>query len=537
MLPVHATILPLSLTDNGQATGTAPPSETALEHAVRAQCDALIRTATACDPRGGGPTFFAFEQGMIPQVYALARLVLTLFLCVREQRERARTPERVEQHGRKFERRPAQPRNLSTFFGVVRYFRTYLHGAHGHGFHPVDVALGLTTDRLSLHLLSLAARLATTLSFALVHKALGWFVGAAPSTEVIEHAVLGLGRRTQAWFERAPAPADDGEILVMMVDSKGAPTATESELQRRRGPRRPNPFPNSPRHRGRACRAHYGSKPRRRKGDKSKNAKMATLVVMYTLRRMPGSAGQPAWLQGPINRRVYASFAPKRHAFEIARREADKRGFTAASGKLIQIVMDGDQVLTDYAHEYFPDALLTVDVIHVLEYLWTAAECLYHEGSTELATWIETQKERLYGGREREIVAELKCRWLTIPLTGPGNKGRRARLAQAIGYVEKRLPQMNYHDLRARDLELGSGAAEGAVKNVIGARFDFGGMRWIRERAEALLQLRCIEANGDWEAFITWVHDATRQQALATGELGRFQERLPGPLPTLAEAA
>ena len=41
-------------------------------------------------------------------------------------------------------------------------------------------------------------------------------------------------------------------------------------------------------------------------------------------------------------------------------------------------------------------------------------------------------------------------------------------------------------------------------------------MRWIKERAEALLQLRCIEINGDWDAFIEFVHDQLQQQATKT---------------------
>ena len=48
---------------------------------------------------------------------------------------------------------------------------------------------------------------------------------------------------------------------------------------------------------------------------------MTTLVVMYTLQREIGPDGQP-FLKGPINRWQYASYAPKRHAFAIARREA-----------------------------------------------------------------------------------------------------------------------------------------------------------------------------------------------------------------------
>ena len=42
-----------------------------------------------------------------------------------------------------------------------------------------------------------------------------------------------------------------------------------------------------------------------------------------------------------------------------------------------------------------------------------------------------------------------------------------------------------------------TGTVEGVVNYVIAKRFDSGGMRWIKERAEHLLQLRCIEVNGD----------------------------------------
>jgi hypothetical protein len=53
----------------------------------------------------------------------------------------------------------------------------------------------------------------------------------------------------------------------------------------------------------------------------------------------------------------------------------------------------------------------------------------------------------------------------------------------------------------------------GAVNYVIAERFDSGGMRWIKERAEPLLQLRCIEINGGWDKFISHVHDKTSAQA------------------------
>ncbi|MBI3183218.1 MAG: hypothetical protein HYZ28_13860 [Myxococcales bacterium] len=527
----RSTVLPLSLVSNANCAGARPPTGEELRREIRARVDALLEFTTT-EAASEAIAFKAFETALIPRVFELGRLFIALFLCLGAERERLPQGD-LEVAGQKFRRRPPQPRNLNTFFGVVRYWRTYLLGpatAGGRrGFHPLDVKLGLTADRLSMNLLSLATRLATKLSYAQARVVLGWFFLQAPSTEVIEQAVLGLGRRTAEWFESAPPPEGDGEVLIALFDSKASPTATEQELRRRRGKRRKSRA-RSPRHRGRERRGYYGSKPRRKKGDKSKNGRAATMVVMYTLKR----SGR--YLLGPINRRFYASFAPKRHAFEIARREANKRGFTVGSGKLIQIVTDGDDDLALYAKEYFPGAIHTLDVMHALEYLWTAGECLYREGGKELAAWMDQQKKRLYEGGIERILAELKRRLDAIPLTGPGNKGKRERLTGAIEYLGKRVHQMNYGDLFAGDLEIGSGAVEGAIKNIIGARFDKGGMRWIRERAEALLQLRCIEMNGDWERFIDRVHDQTRRTQQRGCRL-RLQEATPAPLPKLAEAA
>ncbi|MBU0679000.1 MAG: hypothetical protein KJ626_12890 [Verrucomicrobia bacterium] len=395
----------------------------------------------------------------------------------------------------------------------------------------MDITLGLSGDRFSWNVLSLSARLATKMSFAEARKTVGLFLPDVPSTEVTQQTVLGLGKFTGQWFADLPPPEGDGEVLVIMIDSKGAPTATETELRRRRGKRRRRKAAPSPRHRGRGRRAGYTKKPRRKKGDKSKNAKMATLVVMYTLRR------QGPLLLGPINRWIYASFAPKEHAFQIALREANKRGFTKESGRLIQLVTDGDLDLDCYARRYFPDAIRTIDVMHVIEKLWSAGEALFPEVSEELKRWVERQKKRLYGGKEALIVKELRCELERKPKTGPGNKGKRARLKKTIVYIEKRLDQMKYKDVRALDLEIGSGMVEGAVKNVIGARCDHGGMRWIKERAEALLHLRCIEINGQWDAFVRSVHDRLMAEGSAKGRRQRLQTQSPSPLPVVHKVA
>jgi hypothetical protein len=115
-------------------------------------------------------------------------------------------------------------------------------------------------------------------------------------------------------------------------------------------------------------------------------------------------------------------------------------------------------------------------------------------------------------------VKEIDKRLALLPKKGPGMKRRRERLGKIREYLDKRLDKMDYKTLNDQDLEISSGAVEGAVNYVIAKRFDSGGMRWIKERSEALLQLRCIEVNNDWDAFISYVHDKTSRQARLLNE-------------------
>jgi len=166
-----------------------------------------------------GEDFKSFERKLMELVWKLGRIAVVLFLTHRQ--ERGEAAGRLSRGGRIFRGAPAQPRNLNTLFGVVRYWRRYMREVTSrgerHGFYPLDEELGLTGDRMSLALMVVAARLALKLSFAEARTTLGMFVPCAPSTEVIEKTVLGLGRHTAAWFESAPAPEEEGEVLVIQI--------------------------------------------------------------------------------------------------------------------------------------------------------------------------------------------------------------------------------------------------------------------------------------------------------------------------------
>ena len=507
-----------------------PPTPDELEKQLMDQAEELATYAR--DPRTGEEEvpFRQFERSIVGQVFGIGCTAVALFLASCQARLGPRIPRWLVRGGRTFERKGPRHRRIMTWFGSVRYWRTYMLEKDapngGHGFFPLDQEVGLTSDRFGFNLLSVTVRLATTVSFATAKSTAEMFLPEVPATEVIEQATLGFGRFTSPWFEYAPAPEGDGDVLVILFDGKGTPQATEQELELRRQPWKDRPRAASPRHRGRQNRGQRPKKKRRKPNDKSKNARMATMVVMYTLRT------HGLELHGPINKWHYASFAPKKHAFAIAWREATKRGFDPDGDDVIQIVTDGDPDLARYSRIFFPHAIHTLDIIHVVERLWKAGSCLFEARSEALGTWVEEQKDLLYAGRIAEVIAELRNQRRSL-CRSQKNELRRERLKDHIDYLKPRIHMMNYHELVDQDLEIGSGAVEGAVKHIIGKRCDQGGMRWIVERNEAVVQLRCIEVNGDWERFAAFVHDRIGKQQVDDLCRVRLQQKEPEPLPTL----
>jgi hypothetical protein len=141
--------------------------------------------------------------------------------------------------------------------------------------------------------------------------------------------------------------------------------------------------------------------------------------------------------------------------------------------------------------------------------------------------------ELLLAGRIEELLTRPRALHKRIPRYRPNTKRKRETIAEQIAYLEPRAEMLRYDEYRQQDLVLASGAVEGAARYVVGERFDCAGMRWISERSEPLLQLRCIELNGDWDAFLDWLSQQTSQELQGTE---RVQSRTQHPV-QLAKAA
>jgi len=371
---------------------------------------------------------------------------------------------------------------------------------------PFDREIGLAAGRMSLGVHLTVALLAAKMPFQEARDVLNEFGGYAPSTRAMHGIVDGLGPMAAQFMQALPAPEDDGDILVIECDHKGAPHMgpEEHRLRRKKHTKRARGLSKRQHRRARRQRK---TQERKKKGDKSKNARMATIGVVYTLRRTADGG-----VEGPINRRVFGTFKGARRLFEQLKREAVKRGY---GQKETLFLADGESQLWRLQQDFFPLATPCLDWYHLCEYLWTAASAVYRAtsktGKAERKAWVQARQDELRTSNVDDVLAALTELRDKIGRSGPGTKARRKNVDKAITYIDNHRDLMPYQDLMARDLVIGTGNIEGAAKH-IGGRLDGSGMRWSKERSEHVLALRCVLASHEWAGFARHVERTHEQR-------------------------
>lgn len=462
-------------------TTTIEATRTEVQHAF----ERALGLADSADRK----RFWDFERELWSAMLELGRALVMLFLSRQAGRPR---PAEYSHDGRRFSLNRERRSAFGTRFGKVEFTRKVgspLDDESTAADLPIDRELGLCSG-FSLGVAMALTRLCAQLAFAPARNTFRYFCEWTPSTRATLRIVDAVGAQARPFLEQLPPPKGDGDFLVAQVDGRGAPMISEREYQRRRKQRLKRRRGTKRAHR--RVRRKSAQRPRRKKGEKSKNAKVAIVGVLYTLRRTPDGR------EGPINKRICATFESHEALFIWLQREAIKRGYGI---KPFLFLADGSDHIWRLQQKYLPLALTCLDWIHAIEKVWNTGECFYSEGSAALRNWVATQAKRLREGNLREVIHELADALRRIPKTGPGNKNRRKRLAKTINHFFEHRHRMQYDLLRAQDLDIGTGAVEGAVRNLVAMRLDGPGMRWGRGRAEHVLHLRCVLINGLWEEF------------------------------------
>lgn len=158
-------------------------------------------------------------------------------------------------------------------------------------------------------------------------------------------------------------------------------------------------------------------------------------------------------------------------------------------------VSDAAEWLDGIQQMQFPLVERIVDVFHAEEYLWDVANAFYQKGTAEARQWAENKVQQL-----RE--ADQKGLQKSLAHMRPKNPEQKQALEDARRYFKNHGHKMDYPRYIKKGLHIGSGIAEAACKHVIQSRFKRSGMRWSRQGAEKLLQLRVAYLNGQWQQVV-----------------------------------
>jgi hypothetical protein len=148
----------------------------------------------------------------------------------------------------------------------------------------------------------------------------------------------------------------------------------------------------------------------------------------------------------------------------------------------------------------------------VLEYLWKAAWCLHAAADPAAEDWVAVKALAVLAGDSARAAAEITAEAETAGLTADQRHGADT----CVRYLTSKHEFLRYDQALAAGWPIATGVIEGACRHLIGDRLDITGARWGLEGAEAILTLRAVISNGDFEEYWRF-HLAREHQRLYSG--------------------
>ena len=146
------------------------------------------------------------------------------------------------------------------------------------------------------------------------------------------------------------------------------------------------------------------------------------------------------------------------------------------------------------------EVTIVCDFIHVLEYLWGAAWCFFDEGDPAAEAWVAEKGLAVLEGKAGLVAGAIARKATALGL----DKQRRKKADDCTRYLKNKRPYLDYPKPLTKGWPIATGVIEGACRHLVRDRFDITGARWSLDGAEAMLKLRAVRANDDWEQY--WHH-------------------------------
>ncbi|MCA1700449.1 MAG: ISKra4 family transposase [Actinobacteria bacterium] len=421
-------------------------------------------------------------------------------------------------------------RSLLTVFGEVGVRRIAYRARGRCNLYPADRALNLPQEKHSHGLRRLAA----------IESARGSFEDACEAVRRSSTQPLGkrqlecLARRSACDFDafyaaRQPAPSEptpagrgdtdlkrDADALVLSCDGKGVVM-------------RPDAL--RPATRKQAAKANGKLKTRLSKGEKRNHKRIAEVGAVYDATPAPRSAsdvlpaGESERQQakpGPEAKHKWLTASVSNDAAQVVCEvfdEAERRDPEHQRAWLALVDGNNHQIDRIEAEAKSRDApvAIIVDFIHVLEYLWKAAWCFHREGDPAAEEWVRRHAQRILQGGAAKVAGAIRRQATKGGLDPP----RRAGADTCAAYLTNKRAYLHYPTALANGWPIATGVIEGACRHLVKDRMDLTGARWGLEGAEAILKLRAIRANGDfddyWAFHLAQEHRRVHQSRYAAG--------------------
>jgi len=388
-------------------------------------------------------------------------------------------------------------RPLATVFGQVTVTRMAYRAPGAANVHPLDAELNLPEEKQSHGLRKLAAIESARGSFDEAAAALTRATGVKTGKRQVEE----LARRAAAdidafYHERRPDPAPDDHVLVLTGDGKGIVMRPEAL--------RP----------ATAKAAAAGSRKlatRLSPGEKHGRKRMAELACVYDaapvartpddIIALPGkdkkdrSRGPKAtgkWLTASVTNDIPAVIAA---AFDEAERRDPQHRRTwiaLANGNNSQL-----DAIEAQAARHDVTITVTCDFVHVLEYCWKAAWSFFDKGDPGAEAWVAEQAAKILEGKTAQVAAGIRRRATTFGYSLAERDGADA----CADYLTAKKPYLDYATALAKGWPIATGVIEGACRHLVKDRMDITGARWGLDGAEAILKLRALISNGDFDQY------------------------------------
>lgn len=402
------------------------------------------------------------------------------------------TPRRTVERGHE--------RDLHTVLGEVQVTRLAYRAAGSENLYPADARLNLPPVRHSHGIRRLAALEAPRSSFEDGQAAIVRQTGQQIGTRQLRELTLAAAQDVDAFYAQRERTVPDGkDLLVLSCDAKGVvmrPAALREQT------------------RTQAQSASGKLKTRLSKGEKTNRKRMAEIVTVYELAPEPRTAAEI--LPDPDNPPPAARTRPKaknkwlkasvtddaRAVIAEMFNEADRRD---PERKLAWVALvDGNNHQIDRIKAEARKRKITipivVDFIHVLEYLWSGCWCFFPEGDPAAEQWVSDKARQVLDGRAGIVAAAIRRKATTLGL----DANQRKNADRCADYLLAKRPYLDYPTALTTGAPIATGVIEGACRHLVKDRMDITGARWGLAGAEAILTLRALISNGDFDQYWTF---------------------------------